>query len=137
MFINEVVMKSLLFFLLVFILSFKGLAFDKKFTQQEYISLWKEVAIFQMQEHQIPASITLAQGILESGNGNSDLALKANNHFGIKCGTWKGETFTKDDNASNECFRKYKDAKDSYEDHSLFLKKQRYAFLFTFYMTDF
>lgn len=137
MFINEVVMKSIFCFLLVFILSFKGLALDKKYTQQEYVAMWKEVAVFQMQEHQIPASITLAQGILESGNGNSDLAQKANNHFGIKCGTWKGETFTKDDNTSNECFRKYKDAKDSYEDHSLFLKKQRYAFLFNYDSKDY
>lgn len=137
MFINEVVMKSIFCFLLVIILSFKGLALDKKYTQQEYVAMWKEVAVFQMQEYRIPASITLAQGILESGNGNSDLAQKANNHFGIKCGTWKGETFIKDDNTSNECFRKYKDAKDSYEDHSLFLKKQRYAFLFNYDSKDY
>lgn len=130
-------MKSIFCFLLVIILSFKGLALDKKYTQQEYVAMWKEVAVFQMQEYRIPASITLAQGILESGNGNSDLAQKANNHFGIKCGTWKGETFIKDDNTSNECFRKYKDAKDSYEDHSLFLKKQRYAFLFNYDSKDY
>lgn len=130
-------MKSIFCFLLVIMLSFKGLALDKKYTQQEYVAMWKEVAVFQMQEYRIPASITLAQGILESGNGNSDLAQKANNHFGIKCGTWKGETFIKDDNTSNECFRKYKDAKDSYEDHSLFLKKQRYAFLFNYDSKDY
>lgn len=137
MFINGIVMKSIFFFILLFCLFFNGLAIDKKYTQQEYVAIWKEVAVYQMQEYQIPASITLAQGILESGNGNSDLAQKANNHFGIKCGSWNGETFTKDDNASNECYRKYKNARDSYEDHSLFLKKQRYAFLFTYDLKDY
>ncbi|MFN5417330.1 MAG: glycoside hydrolase family 73 protein, partial [Flavobacteriia bacterium] len=111
---------------------------EKKYTQQEYISMWKETAVKQMNLHKIPASITLAQGILESGNGNSDLAQQANNHFGIKCADWKGETFHKDDDQKNECFRKYDEAKKSYEDHSIFLKgKTRYAKLFTYDLTDY
>lgn len=111
---------------------------EKKYTQQEYVSLWKETAIKQMNQYKIPASITLAQGILESGNGNSDLAQQANNHFGIKCSDWKGETFHKDDDQKNECFRKYTEAKQSYEDHSLFLSsKTRYAALFTLESSDY
>ncbi len=111
---------------------------EKKYTQQEYVSLWKETAIKQMNQYKIPASITLAQGILESGNGNSDLAQEANNHFGIKCSDWKGETFHKDDDQKNECFRKYSEAKQSYEDHSLFLtSKTRYAALFTLENSDY
>ena len=87
----------------------------------------------------IPASITLAQGILESADGNSRLAVKANNHFGIKChSSWKGKTIRKDDDKKNECFRKYKSAYDSYMDHSDFLTRgQRYAFLFDYKTTDY
>jgi hypothetical protein len=130
-------MKTIFSLVLISCFYFNALSFDKRYTQQEYISQWKDVAMLQMQVHQIPASITLAQGILESGYGNSDLALKANNHFGIKCGDWKGETFSKDDNLKNECFRKYIDAKDSYEDHSTFLKKSRYSFLYTYDVKDY
>jgi len=92
-----------------------------------------------MKEFHIPASITLAQGILESGSGNSRLAKQANNHFGIKCHKeWTGKTFTMDDDAKNECFRKYKHASDSYRDHSLFLTKRgRYSFLFDYKITDY
>ncbi|MGV3632558.1 MAG: glucosaminidase domain-containing protein [Bacteroidota bacterium] len=111
---------------------------EKKYTQQEYVSMWKETAVKQMNLHKVPASITLAQGILESGNGNSDLARQANNHFGIKCPGWKGDTFYKDDDQKGECFRKYADAGQSYEDHSLFLKgKTRYAALFNLELTDY
>ena len=100
--------------------------------------MWKETAIRQMNEYKIPASITLAQGILESGNGNSDLARQANNHFGIKCHEWRGESFYKDDDQKGECFRKYQAAEKSYEDHSLFLTgKTRYSALFTLEMTDY
>lgn len=110
----------------------------KRYSQQEYVDEWKEVAVEQMQSHKIPASITLAQAILESANGNSDLAVEANNHFGIKCHNWKGETFHKDDDQANECFRKYPNAKDSYQDHSEFLTgKTRYAALFTHEITDY
>jgi LysM repeat protein len=91
-----------------------------------------------MVEHGIPASITLAQGILESSYGNSYLARNVNNHFGIKCHDWTGATIHKDDDAKNECFRKYNDAKESYKDHSLFLtSRSRYAELFTLDKTDY
>lgn len=100
-------------------------------TRQEYIETFKELAMQEMVEYSIPASITMAQGILESGNGNSRLAQKANNHFGIKCHDWKGPSVKHDDDAKNECFRKYKSAEESYRDHSEFLKTRgRYSFLF-------
>ena len=92
-----------------------------------------------MKEHKIPASITLAQGLLESGAGMSELARKSNNHFGIKCGgSWKGRTVRHDDDARQECFRAYKNPRDSYEDHSTFLTRgARYAFLFKLNITDY
>jgi LysM repeat protein len=91
-----------------------------------------------MKLHQIPASITLAQGILESGSGNSNLATLANNHFGIKChSTWTGKTYYQDDDEKDECFRKYKNAMQSFEDHSNFLKKRRYEPLFKLKITDY
>lgn len=109
-----------------------------KFTAEDYIEKYKEDAIKEMKRHGIPASITLAQGMLESGNGNSPLAINANNHFGIKCSNWTGKTYIQDDDTKDECFRKYDDVLDSYEDHSLFLKgKERYAFLFELKTTDY
>ncbi len=92
-----------------------------------------------MKEYGIPASITLAQGILESGSGNSKLARKANNHFGIKCHKdWNGKTFYMDDDEEHECFRKYSKAEDSYRDHSLFLTQRgRYSFLFDYDVKDY
>jgi LysM repeat protein len=96
----------------------------------QYIEKWKEEAIKQMYLHKIPASITLAQGCLESRDGLSRLAAEGNNHFGIKCSNWTGSTITEDDETKGECFRKYKSATESFEDHSIFLKKTRYAFLF-------
>jgi len=110
---------------------------DKQMTQDEYIMLWSNVAVEQMTIHRIPASITLAQGLLESGNGNSILATQGNNHFGIKCSNWTGETIHVDDDIKNECFRKYGSASDSYVDHSIFLKKARYANLFTLSIDDY
>ncbi|MBL7897756.1 MAG: glucosaminidase domain-containing protein, partial [Crocinitomicaceae bacterium] len=108
-------------------------------TTEDYIELWKNSAIEQMHQFKIPASITLAQGILESGNGNSKLARHANNHFGIKCHeNWEGGTFYQDDDEANECFRSYTNASESYVDHSLFLKNRpRYSNLFTLSMTDY
>ncbi|WP_291529164.1 glucosaminidase domain-containing protein [Bacteroides sp. UBA939] len=105
----------------------------------EYIEKYAPLAVQQMQEHKIPASITLAQGLLESGAGQSELALKSNNHFGIKCGSsWRGRTVRHDDDAPKECFRAYSKPKDSYEDHSAFLKQgARYAFLFELKITDY
>lgn len=110
----------------------------KTYSQTEYVDMWSSVAVAQMQIYKIPASITLAQGILESGNGNSALAREANNHFGIKCHDWKGETFHMDDDKADECFRKYATADESYKDHSLFLTgRSRYAKLFDLEMTDY
>ncbi len=105
----------------------------------DYIDKYKNVAMREMQEYKIPASITLAQGLLESGNGNSELAKKSNNHFGIKCHKdWKGKRTYHDDDAKGECFRVYKTPEDSYRDHSIFLSQgQRYAFLFDLKITDY
>jgi LysM repeat protein len=111
---------------------------NKRFTAEEYIAQWKEVAVKKMKQHGIPASITLAQGLLESGNGNSELARDANNHFGIKCTPdWTGGKSYHDDDRKNDCFRKYRDAADSFEDHSTFLKRARYASLFELKPTDY
>ncbi|WP_421750511.1 glucosaminidase domain-containing protein [Croceimicrobium sp.] len=99
---------------------------------EQYIADWHEVAQSEMLEFGIPASITLAQGILESGSGQSKLAKEANNHFGIKCHLdWEGEKVYHDDDEDDECFRKYDQAEDSFRDHSKFLKERsRYAKLF-------
>jgi hypothetical protein len=103
-----------------------------------YIDTYSGVAVKKMQEHKIPASITLAQGILESAAGKSELAQNANNHFGIKChSSWTGKKYHKDDDAKNECFRQYKSPIESFEDHSQFLKAARYADLFTLEITDY
>lgn len=111
---------------------------ERKYTQKEYIDQWKSVAVSQMIQSKIPASITMAQGILESGYGNSVLAQKANNHFGIKCHEWKGATFFIDDDKPNECFRNYRNASESFKDHSEFLTgRSRYANLFTLKITDY
>lgn len=114
-------------------------AFPFKMTVDQYVEKYASLAVEEMHRSRIPASITLAQGLLESGNGNSRLAIEANNHFGIKCkDTWTGETLNEDDDAPQECFRKYPSAMDSYKDHSDFLMKgQRYAFLFDLELTDY
>jgi len=111
---------------------------ERRITRSEYIYTWKDEAVKHMIKYGIPASITLAQGILESGDGNSSLARYANNHFGIKCHKWDGKKFFKDDDAKDECFRKYPNADASYNDHALFLVgKQRYASLFELRSTDY
>ncbi|MBS1731659.1 MAG: LysM peptidoglycan-binding domain-containing protein [Bacteroidetes bacterium] len=99
---------------------------------QEYINTYKSIAISEMKRTGIPASITLAQGLLETESGNSELVKRSNNHFGIKCkSNWSGESVSHDDDAPGECFRKYNNATDSYYDHSNFLRgSSRYAFLF-------
>ncbi|MFN8406152.1 MAG: glucosaminidase domain-containing protein [Sphingobacteriaceae bacterium] len=103
-----------------------------------YIERYKDVAIAEMNTYGIPASITLAQGLLESGNGNSSLATQANNHFGIKCtAVWKGKTMLKDDDQKDECFRVYKTPEESFRDHSEFLQRKRYAFLFDLDKNDY
>lgn len=106
--------------------------------QRAYIEQWKDEAIRQMVEHRIPASITLAQGLLESGSGKSELSRRSNNHFGIKCHKeWDGGRTYHDDDKKGECFRVYDDPKDSYRDHSLFLKRDRYAPLFALKIDDY
>lgn len=117
---------------------------DQEITQirfnntEEYILFFKDFAIQKMKQYGIPASITLAQGVLESGSGKSELAYKSNNHFGIKCHEWTGERVYHDDDAKGECFRKYPDPRQSYEDHSLFLTtRKRYAGLFQLNPTDY
>ncbi len=107
--------------------------------RQAYIEKYKEVAIEEMMLFGIPASITLAQGILESGDGESKLAKEANNHFGIKCHLdWDGPKIYHDDDEKGECFRKYKHAEESYRDHSTFLRdRSRYADLFKLDRTDY
>lgn len=111
----------------------------QRITPEEYIQTYKDIAMREMREHKIPASITLAQGILESGAGNSSLAREAKNHFGIKCHKgWEGDTYTMDDDEKDECFRKYKSAEESFVDHSLFLTSRgRYSALFDLEITDY
>ncbi len=103
-----------------------------------YIATYAEIAKEEMRKYKIPASITLAQGILESASGKGRLAVKANNHFGIKCHGWTGAKIYHDDDRSQECFRKYREAKSSYEDHSKFLTgRGRYADLFKLKKDDY
>ena len=103
-----------------------------------YIEKFAPIAVKKMLEYNIPASITLAQGVLESGSGRSPLAIRSNNHFGIKCHKgWTGERVYHDDDELQECFRKYKDPKYSYRDHSLFLtQRSRYENLLIAKPTD-
>ena len=105
---------------------------------QNYINQYKDVAIEGMLKYGIPASITLAQGLLESSAGRSDLVIQGNNHFGIKCHGWTGRTIYHDDDARGECFRAYKNALESYEDHCKFLRERpRYRSLFDLDRTDY
>lgn len=105
---------------------------------EKYIDTYKDIAQNEMRLYNIPASITLAQGILESGSGNGRLSVEANNHFGIKCHEWTGQKIYHDDDEKQECFRKYKDAKYSFRDHSLFLtERKRYSKLFTLKKEDY
>lgn len=112
---------------------------QKRQTTEEYINKYKDAAIYQMKTQGVPASIILAQGLLESDNGNSALAVKANNHFGIKCHTtWTGSKVYMDDDTKNECFRKYSNPEKSYRDHSDFLRgARRYSSLFDLEPTDY
>ncbi len=111
---------------------------DRNSKQEEYIKRYVAIAVEEMYRTGIPASITLAQAILESGYGQSDLAIKANNHFGIKCHSWKGKTIYFDDDKKSECFRVYSDAEESFKDHSNFLRyRDRYKFLFDIPVKDY
>jgi LysM repeat protein len=111
----------------------------KSAVTEKYIKQYSALAVAHQKKYGIPASITLAQGILESGSGQSRLTVSSNNHFGIKChSSWTGEKTYADDDRKHECFRKYKNAADSYDDHSLFLTNgDRYAFLFKLKPTDY
>lgn len=135
--------KFILFFLFHFFCVSVYLVFagdeHKRLTPQDYIQRFKDDAIRDMKKTGVPASITLAQGMFESENGNSRLAREANNHFGIKCHKeWTGPTYIKDDDTKDECFRKYASVLDSYDDHSQFLRtRERYNFLFGYEVTDY
>ncbi len=125
-----------LLFLLMPLLVFGQAKWNQRYA--DYIDTYKDLAIEQMVKHKIPASITLAQGLLESGAGYSELARKSNNHFGIKCHDWRGRKTYHDDDAAGECFRAYDNPRQSYEDHSTFLRsKPRYASLFRLQITDY
>ena len=128
--------RSSVIFLVLF---FPSLMFAQRMTREEYIHEYKDLAMSEMLRTGIPASIKLAQGLLESNNGNSTLARKGNNHFGIKChNDWKGRRIHHDDDEKNECFRRYKSVHESYVDHSDFLQyRNRYAFLFDLEITDY
>lgn len=110
-----------------------------KYTTEEYIARWNKTAVEHQEKYGIPASITLAQGILESNNGNGRLAVEANNHFGIKCkNDWTGPSISHDDDAVGECFRKYHSAEESFEDHANYIDTQpRYDSLFRHSETDY
>jgi LysM repeat protein len=125
--------------ILFFLLTFVSKASAQKISPEQYISQYKDLAISEMKRMGIPAAITLAQGILESESGNSDLAQRSNNHFGIKCkSTWTGDSVSHDDDEKGECFRAYKNVDESYRDHSNFLKGSvRYANLFQLDPTDY
>ena len=135
-------MKKLTYWLMVAVLLCgvsTGMAQQRNKAYEDYIKKYRSIAVDEMKHYRIPASITLAQGLLESGAGRSELARKSNNHFGIKCGgSWDGRSVRHTDDAPNECFRAYKHAKDSYRDHSKFLRSgARYAFLFRLKITDY
>ena len=112
---------------------------EPRLTAEQYISQFKEAAIADMKKTGVPASITMAQGMFESDYGNSALASIAKNHFGVKCHKdWGGDTYYMDDDAPNECFRKYNSVEESYDDHSNFLRtRDRYKFLFDLSITDY
>jgi len=131
--------EKILFFVLLFIMSLTSPAQRRSHQYEEYIEKYKDIAIEQMKTYHIPASITLSQGLFESRAGTSVLTLRSNNHFGIKCNNrWNGPCFLANDDAPNERFRVYRNARESYIDHSLFLSTNaRYAFLFKYNQTDY
>ena len=130
--------KRLQIFLSTFLYAILSCAQSQTQAYWSYINSYKDMAVDQMQRYRIPASITLAQGLLESNAGRSTLATKANNHFGIKCGgSWTGPYVLRNDDAPNEKFRKYNNAAESYEDHSRFLQGRRYQTLYQLGATDY
>ena len=125
--------------LLALTLSFSQLSAQRKNKAYiDYIEKYSSLAVKHQKQYGIPASITLAQGLLESGAGRSELARMSNNHFGIKCHSdWKGKRVYYDDDKKDDCFRKYNKPEDSFEDHARFLKRARYASLFELKVTDY
>lgn len=123
----------------LFFIFFSVVCVNAQNKTENYIQKYSFIAVAEMERYNIPASITLAQGILESGNGESRLAIDGKNHFGIKChSNWNGKTIIEDDDKKGECFRKYSSVSDSYRDHSLFLSERgRYSFLFEYKKTDY
>jgi len=136
---NKINLRRIVFFAFFISFVFGIQARNQNVNYLAYIKQYKDLAIEQMRMYRIPASITLAQGLLESGAGKAKLARESNNHFGIKCGgNWRGPSVRYTDDAPNECFRAYDNARDSYIDHSKFLHQWgRYAFLFRFNITDY
>ncbi len=133
-------MTRKLFLLVLFALTASLAGAQMKWNQryQTYINQYRDLAIQQMLRYNIPASITLAQGLLESGAGNSELAARSNNHFGIKCHGWTGRKSYHDDDDTQECFRAYDNVYESFEDHSVLLSTQpRYSSLFSLGRTDY
>lgn len=127
--------KTLLF---IALLSTCGVFAAQNTRYQTYIDQWKKMAVEQQQNYGIPACITLAQGLLESSAGQSELAQNANNHFGIKCTSdWLGGSYYYDDDRKGECFRVYNNAEESFEDHALFLRRDRYASLYELDIVDY
>lgn len=125
-----------IFFLTLSVCAFQPTKWNARY--QQYIDQYKDLAIAEMLQWNIPASITMAQGLLESGAGNSELSRKGNNHFGIKCHGWAGRTTYHDDDEKQECFRAYDNVYESYEDHSRFLSTSpRYKRLFSLKRTDY
>ena len=128
--------KMILFAVLGFTMSLAAQSRNEVYLT--YIEKWKETAIQQQADYGIPASITMAQALLESAAGQSELARKANNHFGIKCtNDWFGGVYYYDAERKNDCFRKYRDAAESFKDHSLFLKRSRYSTCFEIAIEDY
>ena len=130
--------KKVLFILFLVFTSYSCFGLNVE-NRADYVKLYSKYAVQNMRMYKIPASITLAQGILESGSGNSELARKSNNHFGIKCGSrWTGGKTYYDDDAKGECFRTYESVLESYYDHSKFLtENRRYSDLFLLQINDY
>lgn len=131
--------RALTIFFLICLLALNASVADtRKSPQHIYIERYADLAVREMYRSGVPASITLAQGLLESRYGQSELAVKANNHFGIKCHNWNGDKIFQDDDRKGECFRKYGSPEESYRDHSDFLRfRDRYRFLFDLESTDY
>jgi len=130
---------ALLLSLIALVSSYSFAQDEPRLTAEQYIAQFKEAAIADMKKTGVPASITMAQGMFESDYGNSSLAKVAKNHFGVKCHKdWGGDTYYMDDDAPNECFRRYTSVEESYDDHSNFLRtRDRYKFLFDLQIEDY